>query len=384
MTAPAGAGLSPLTMARWAVSTVFFINGAGVGLWAAHIPLVAGRFGLGEDFMGLVLLCLGLGAMAAMPLSGWACSRFGTRTVTRALAFAFAVAIPLPILAPSVLALFAGALAFGASNGALDVAMNAQASEIETARGRSTMASFHGFFSVGGLAGAALGGIIIAAGLGDGRGAAMAAVLIVLLLAAATARLFVTPPSEAQAAAHFERPHRAALSLGLLAFISMMVEGAVVDWSALLLIEHAGATPAVGAAGYAAFSITMAVCRFAGDSLIGAIGPRRLMVIGGISIAVGLAAAAAFSVPLPAAAGFALVGIGAANVVPVIFAAAGRIPGLPPGAGIAAVATVGYTGFLIGPPVIGWIASIIGLPAAHGLLALAGLLIAAFARAVGR
>jgi MFS family permease len=383
MTAPAGAGLSPLTMARWAVSTVFFINGAGVGLWAAHIPLVAGRFGLAEDFMGLVLLCLGLGAMAAMPLSGWACSRFGTRTVTRALAFAFAAAIPLPILAPSVPALFAGALAFGASNGALDVAMNAQASEIETARGRSTMASFHGFFSVGGLAGAALGGVIIAAGFGDGRGAAMAAVLIVLLLAAAAARLFAAPRSEAQAA-HFERPHRAALSLGLLAFISMIVEGAVADWSALLLTEHAGATPAIGAAGYAAFSIAMAGCRFAGDSLIGAFGPRRLMVMGGISIAAGLAAAAAFSVPLPAAAGFALVGIGAANVVPVIFAAAGRIPGLPPGAGIAAVATVGYTGFLIGPPVIGWIASVIGLPAAHGLLALAGLLIAAFARAVGR
>jgi MFS family permease len=383
MTARSGIVLPQLSLARWSVSAVFFLNGAGVGLWAAHIPLVAGRFGLDDDFMGLVLLCLGLGAMAAMPLSGMACGRFGTRAVTKTMAFAFALAIPLPILAPTIVALFAAALTFGACNGALDVAMNAQASEIESARGKSTMASFHGFFSAGGLAGASLGGLIIGSGLGDGRGAVMATVLAIGLLAAVTARLFVTPASHGNAA-HFERPHRAALSLGLLALACMVVEGAVADWSALLLTEHAGATAAVGAAGYAAFSIAMAACRFAGDSLIGAFGPRRLMMMGGLSIAAGLALAASFSLPLPAAASFVLVGLGAANVVPVIFAAAGRIPGLPAGAGIAAVATIGYTGFLLGPPVIGWIASMIGLPATHGLLALAGILLAVFARAVGR
>jgi MFS family permease len=383
MTANTDLGMPEVSLARWSVSTVFFICGVGVGLWAAHIPLVAGRFGLSHDFMGLVLLCLGFGAMAAMPVSGWACGRFGTRGVTKAAAFAFAAAIPLPVLAPSLLALFAAVTIFGACSGALDVAMNAQASEIETARGMSTMASFHGFFSAGGLAGAALGGLMIGAGLGDGRGVLMAAVLVAALLAVSTTRLFVTPASHSNPA-HFEKPHRAALALGLLALACMVVEGAVADWSALLLTQHAGATAAVGAAGYAAFSIAMAACRFAGDTLIGAFGPRRLMVAGGASIALGLACAAVFSVPLPVAAGFVLVGLGAANVVPVIFAAASRIPGLPAGAGIAAVATIGYSGFLLGPPVIGWIAAIIGLPAAHGVLALAGVLIALLGRSINR
>jgi MFS family permease len=383
MTSRTLAAAPETTLARWSVSAIFFVNGVGVGLWAAHIPLVARRFNLDNDFIGLVLLCLGLGAMAAMTLAGAACARFGTRAVARVTAFGFALAVPLPILAPSLVTLFAAALTFGVCNGALDVAMNAQASEIETARGKSTMASFHAFFSTGGLAGAALGGLIIGAGLGDGRGALMAMAVILALLVLVTARLFVTPEAEAPPA-HFERPRRAALSLGLLALACMVVEGAVADWSALLLTTHAGATAAVGAAGYAAFSIAMAACRFAGDSLIDALGPRRLMALGGVSIAAGLGLAALFAMPFPAAASFVLVGLGAANVVPVIFAAAGRIPGLPAGTGIAAVATVGYTGFLLGPPVIGWVASIIGLPAAHGLLALMGLLIAAFARVVDR
>jgi MFS family permease len=383
MTANAASITATLSHARWSVSTVFFINGAGIGLWAVHIPLVASRFALGDAAMGLVLLAFALGAMLAMPLAGWACGRFGSRVVTRVAAFIFAVAMPLPLLVPHLPLLFAAALIFGASNGALDVSMNAQASEIESARGRSTMASFHGFYSAGGLAGAALGGLIIALGLGDGRGAAMAAALAFALVSVASAYLFATAASH-ETAPHFEKPRLAALSLGLLALTCMVVEGAVADWSALLLTKHAGATPAEGAAGYAAFSIAMAVCRFGGDALITAFGPRRMMVLGGTSIAAGLACAALFSAPFPAAAGFVLVGLGAANVVPVIFAAASRVPGLPAGAGIAAVATVGYTGFLLGPPLIGWIASMVGLPAAHGVLALAGILIVLFSQTVDR
>lgn len=384
MTANTAAGESKLSLARWSVSSVFFINGLGIGLWAAHIPVIVGRFGLGDDVMGLVLLSFGLGAMAAMPLSGWACSRRGSRSVTKVMAFGFALAMPLPLLASNLPLLFAAALTFGACNGTLDVAMNAQASEIESARGRSTMASFHGFFSAGGLAGAALGGLMIGAGFGNGRGIAMVAVVVIAALATISAHLFTTPNSRDLKPAHFEKPRRAALSLGLLAFACMVVEGAVADWSALLLTKHAGATAAAGAAGYAAFSIAMAVCRFAGDTLITLLGTRRMMVIGGASIAIGLGCAASFSMPLPAAASFVLVGIGAANVVPVIFAAAGRIRGLPAGAGIAAVASIGYTGFLLGPPVIGWLASVTNLPVVLGILAMAGVLIALFARTTDR
>ena len=360
---------------------MFFLNGAGIGLWAAHIPVVQARLGLHEQLLGWVLLTFAGAAMTSMPLAGAVAGRFGTRGATTFLAFAFAVAMPLPIMAPSIAALFAAALAFGACSGALDVVMNAHASGVETARGRPTMSSFHGFFSVGGLTGAALGGALIGAGLGDGRGAAMAAGAALLALLPVTARLLPDLPL-APHAGHFGWPRRAALALGLLALLCMAVEGAVADWSALLLTEHAGSSAAFAATGYSAFSIAMAACRFAGDALIVRFGARRVMVAGGFWITIGLLAAVTIPHPIAASAGFALVGVGAANVVPVIFAAAARVPGLSAGAGVATAATIGYTGFLLGPPVIGGIASITGLATALGLLSLAGLCIALGASSV--
>jgi MFS family permease len=371
-----------LAAARWAISTVFFVNGAGIGLWAAHIPVVQARLALDEKLLGWVLLAIAGAAMTAMPIAGALAGRFGTRNATTFLAFAFAVIMPLPIAAPSLMALFAAALAFGASNGALDVIMNAHASEVETARGKPTMSSFHGFFSTGGLAGAALGGALIGNGWGSGSGAALAAVAALLVLLPATARLL--PASGATVhAGHFGLPRHAALLLGLLALLCMAVEGAVADWSGLLLTEHAGASAAFAAIGYSAFSIAMAACRFAGDALIIRFGARLVMAAGGLCIAIGLLAAAMLPYPLAAASGFALVGLGAANVVPVIFGAAARVSGLSAGAGVATAATIGYTGFLLGPPLIGGIASVTSLAVALGLLSLTGLCIVAGARFVG-
>lgn len=370
-----------LEAARWSIAAVFFINGAGIGLWAAHIPIVQARLDLDEQLLGWVLLAIAGAAMTSMPLAGAVAGRFGTRGVTAFLALAFAIATPLPILAPTTTALFAAALAFGACNGALDVVMNAHASEVEIARGRPTMSSLHGFFSVGGLAGAALGGGLISAGWGDGGGAAIAAGAGVLALLPAI-RSLLPGSGVAAHAGHFGWPRRAALALGLLALLCMAVEGAVADWSALLLTQHAGASAAFAAIGYAAFSIAMAVCRFAGDALIVRFGARRVMAAGGLWIAIGLLAAVIIPHPLAAAAGFALVGLGAANVVPVIFAAAARVPDLSGGAGVATAATIGYTGFLLGPPLIGAIASVTGLAAALGMLSLAGVCIAFGARAV--
>jgi MFS family permease len=370
-----------LGAARWSISTVFFVNGAGIGLWAAHIPIVRARLDLDERLLGWVLLAIAGAAMTAMPLAGAVAGRSGTRGATAILAFAFAIATPLPIMAQTTMALFAAALAFGACNGALDVVMNAHASEVETARGRPTMSSFHGFFSLGGLAGAALGGGLIGVGWGDGGGAAIAAGAALLALVPAASRLL---PASAIAirAGHFGWPRRAALALGLLAFLCMAVEGAVADWSALLLTEHTGSSAASAAIGYSAFSIAMAICRFGGDSLTLRFGPRRVMAAGGILIAIGLLSAVIIPHPLAAAAGFALVGVGAANVVPVIYVAATRVRGLSAGAGVATVATIGYTGLLLGPPVIGGIASVTGLAVALGLLSLAGCCIAFGAGAV--
>lgn len=219
--------------ARWAISAIFLLNGAGIGLWAAHVPLVAARAGIDTAVLGLLLLTIAGGAISAMPLSGWLAGRWGTRTVALASAWLFSITTALLMNVSGLAQLFLAAYAFGACNGVLDVSMNANASEVETARGVPTMSSFHGFYSLGGLVGAALGGVLIGAGFGDGRGALMAGIAIALAVAVCAPFVLRAAPSKHES--HFALPRGPALFLGLLGMLCFAVEGALVDWSALLL-----------------------------------------------------------------------------------------------------------------------------------------------------
>ena len=344
------------------------MNGTGIGLWAAHIPVVQARFGLDERLLGWVLLAIAGAAMTAMPLAGAVVGRVGTRRATTVLAFAFTAVMPLPIAAPSIMALFAGAMALGASSGALDVVMNAYASEVEAARGRPTMSSLHGFSQRRRPGGAALGGALI------GAGWPMEAVPRSWpprrRWRCSGPRRLLPGTLAATQAGHFGWPRRAALVLGLLALLCMAVEGAVADWSGLLLTEHTGASPAFAAIGYAAFSIAMAACRFAGDAPSAL---RRAPGDGGRRpVHCGRARAAAgfpFRLqPRPGLRWWGWSGQCRAGDLRGGRAGTGEISG----AGVATAATVGYTGFLLGPPLIGGIASAIGLAAALGLLSLTG------------
>jgi hypothetical protein len=366
--------------ARWAISTVFLLNGAGIGLWAAHVPTVQARMGIDTGMLSMVLLTVAAGALLAMPLMGGLTGRWGTRRMVLLSGFAFAAMTPLIMGAPSLPLLFIAAFLFGVSNGALDVAMNANASEVETARGLPTMSSFHGFFSLGGLFGAGIGGLLVGQGLGHGQGALMVGVVTAVVLALSAPRVMGFAASHG-AGSHFSLPRGAALSLGLLALLCFAVEGALVDWSALLMEERTGATPASAALG---FSIAMAVCRFAGDRLIVRFGALRIMVVGGLAMFAGLALAVASMHFVLSAVGFALVGLGAANVVPLLFGAAARIPGMSAGNGVAAVATLGYGGLLLAPPVLGWVAMHSSIMVALGGLSLSGLVIALSARIIRR
>ena len=359
---------------RWAISTVFLLNGAGIGLWAAHVPTVQARMGIDTGMLSLVLLTIAGGALMAMPLMGGLTGRFGTRRMVLLSGFAFALMTAVVMGVPNLPLLFVAAFLFGVSNGALDVAMNANASEVETARGLPTMSSFHGFFSLGGLFGASLGGVLVGQGLGHGEGALMVALATAVVLALTAPRVlgFAAHAS----GSHFMLPRGAALGLGLLALLCFAVEGALVDWSALLLEERTGASPASAALGYSAFSIAMAACRFAGDRIILRVGAMRVMVIGGLAMFAGLALAVLSTNFVMSSCGFALVGLGAANVVPLLFGAAARIPGMHPGAGVAAVATLGYGGLLLAPPVLGWVAVHSSVMVALGALSLSGIVIA--------
>ncbi|MBD8567007.1 MFS transporter [Oxalobacteraceae sp. CFBP 8763] len=369
--------------ARWAISTVFLLNGAGIGLWAAHVPTVQARMGIDTGMLSMVLLTVAAGALLAMPLMGGLTGRWGTRRMVLLSGFAFAAMTPLIMGAPSLPLLFIAAFLFGVSNGALDVAMNANASEVETARGLPTMSSFHGFFSLGGLFGAGIGGLLVGQGLGHGQGALMVGVVTAVVLALSAPRVMGFAATHG-AGSHFSLPRGPALGLGLLALLCFAVEGALVDWSALLMEERTGATPASAALGFSAFSIAMAACRFAGDRLIVRFGALRIMVVGGLAMFAGLALAVASTHFVLSAIGFALVGLGAANVVPLLIGAAGRIPGMSAGNGVAAVATLGYGGLLLAPPVLGWVAMHSSIMVALGGLSLSGLVIALSARIIRR
>jgi MFS family permease len=341
---------------------------------------VQARAGIDTGVLGFLLLTIAGGAISAMPLSGWMAGRWGTRAVVVGSGLLFALMSAVLMNVGGLLPLFLAAYVFGASNGVLDVAMNANASEVEAARGIPTMSSFHGFYSLGGLIGAALGGLLIGAGLGDGRGALMVGVAIFAAVVACSGRLLAVPP--APHATHFALPRGPALFLGLLALLCFAIEGALVDWSALLLKERTQVDAATAALGYSAFSVTMAACRFAGDRLVLRFGPLRVMTVGGLGMFAGLMLAVTSTHFMLSALGFALIGLAAANVVPLIFAAAARMPGMSAGGGLATVATLGYAGLLMAPPLLGAIAAHTNIAIALGMLSFSGIVIAANARRV--
>ncbi len=351
---------------RAAVTTVFLANGLGIGAWAASIPVFKARLALSDGALSLALLAFAAGAVLAMPLAGLLAPRLGTGRATRLAAPVFAATLLLPPMAASLPALAAAAFVVGAANGALDVAMNAHASGVERRWGAAIMSSFHAAFSAGGLAGAALGAGLAAVGAVWAMRAAAA------LAAALAAGAWAALRDEGTAAPTpagpgLMLPGRAALPLCAAALLCMLCEGAMADWSAVYLAAVAGASRSQAAAGYAAFSAAMLAGRLAGDGAVRSLGRAQVVGAGGALAAVGLALAVAVPAPLPAVAGFALVGLGLSNVVPAVFSAAGGL-GASPAAGVAMAATAGYAGFLAGPVMIGAAAQAAGLQAGVGLL----------------
>ena len=373
-----------LGRARVAVSLVFLVLGCGNGLWAVHIPIVTQRLGLDPGVVGLALFTAAVGAVGTMPLTGMALGRFGSRLPTAVLALIYPVVLPLPILAPSTPFLFVVMLLFGATMGGLDVAMNMQAAEVETARRRPTMSSFHGFFSLGALAGSSLGGLLIAAGWGNGSGGVLVGIVLLAVAAWAGTNLWRSERRPAASGPRFALPPLALVGLGAITFLAFAGEGAVTDWSALFLATVKQSGAAAAASGVVAFSVAMVVCRLTGDAVVARLGRMTTAVAGGGLVAVGMIVAVVGPTPLLSAPGFAIVGIGAANLVPVAISAAARVPGISPGIAVAGVTSMGYVGFLFVPPILGFIARAWGLPASLIVVAGMGLAIAALAGSVRR
>ena len=351
--------LGPFPPERTAVSALFLINGFVVGSWAPKIPEFAARLGLSEFALGLMILALGLGSLLAMPMVGAAIARRGSLGIVRILGFAACPTLLLVTVAPNVAIAAVTVMLLGALVGGMDIAMNANAVAVEKRMRRAIMSSCHGFWSLGGLLGAALGGPMIVL-LGILGHALAVTVITLLIMLAVSGKIMSDAPTAIGETQRLKLPASPLPYLiGVVALFSMIPEGAVLDWGALYMRQELGADLITSGLGFGAFSATMAIMRFAGDGVrnrFGAVATLRICT--GFAL-VGFLAAGFASGPVLVIAGFALAGIGISNMIPIAFSAAGNLPGMPAGIALSIVTFMGYSGLLAAPSVIGFIAEYI-------------------------
>lgn len=367
-----------LAAARRATRVIFLVSGIGMSAWAPMVPYAKARLGLDDAQLGLALLVFGGGSMLSMPFVGWLAHRLGNRTLIVTSGLLMCLALPALAMASSITALVTALFYFGVMLGAVDVAMNAHAVDVERLDGGRLMSGFHGLFSVGGLTGAAVVSGLLALGLPLTVAAMVIAVVLLSLVLWLRGDLLDDAPKASDTEkAEFGMPHALAWLLGLMCFASFLAEGAMLDWSAVFLRDFRGFAAASAGFGYACFSVAMALGRLTGDRLIARFGPVWAVRTGAALAVSGFLVVAWAPGALAALGGFVLIGLGASNIVPVMFSAAGRLPGTPPAIAIATATTLGYAGLLSGPALIGFVAHASSLPMAFaavaGLLVLVGL-----------
>jgi len=366
--------------AQRAIRLVFLANGMIFAAWAPLVPMVRERLGLAEGMLGLILLALGAGGILAMPLAGGLVARHGSRAVSVTAGLGFAAMLPLLPLAPSGLLLALALFLFGAAGGLMDVSMNAHAVAVEARGRRPIMSSIHGLFSLGGLLGAGVATGLLAAGLPPLFTTLPVALVGALLLLLQVPALLPREADRPGGGHGLVLPRGPVVGLGLIGVVALMAEGSMIDWSGIFLAQERGQALRLAGLGFAAFSVAMAVARLAGDAVNQRLGPVVMLRGGALLAAAGFLAATLLPWTWAALVGFVLIGLGLANMVPLLMSAAGRLGDVAPGTAIAAVATLGYSGLLGGPAVIGFIAQAAGLPLALGGV---GLLLLGVATAAG-
>ena len=367
---------------RVATFGVFFVNGAVIGTWVAHIPWVQERFDFSKSTLGLIILTMSIGVIVALPVMGQAIVRLGSVRATRIAGTVCVLVLPLPLLAPEPWLLPVALAILGASSGAMDVSMNAHGVAVERILKRPVMSSLHAGWSFGGLTGAALVAIAGGAGVDPRVETLIATALLALLVVACLVRLGVGSATT-EAPPGFVRPTRGVVVLAMLCLIIMVTEGAMADWGGIYLTRDLGTSTAVAALAFAAFSGGMTAARVFGDWLNHRLGAAPLFQGGSALAALALGALLLLGEPALAIAGFFLVGIGVANGVPLVFSAAGHAPGRESAPNIAAVSSMGSIGFLAGPPFIGFLAEATSLPLALSTLCLGLAVVTIAGRRIG-
>jgi MFS family permease len=365
---------------RWAVAAMFFVNGVIMGAWAPQIPLLLPRHQITEATLGLMILLIGIGAVGAMLFAGKLIAAFGSRRMAILFAALAVPVLPLVVLAQDLVSLGAFMVIFGATLGCMDVSMNANAVEVERRLGRAIMSASHGFWSVGGFVGGAIGGLAIASFGAEAQAIGVALLALCVLLTAAPFLIAEPPipaPVKGATAPATLLPRVPALYiLGTLALFTMIAEGGVLDWAALYLSRTMDSSLARSGLAFGFFSGTMAIMRFVGDRVRDRFGAVLTLRVSGVIAAAGIGVAALAPTDTVAIAGFALSGLGVANMVPILFSAAGNVSGLAPGTGIATVTMMGYSGILLAPSGIGYAAETIGYRPTYAIIAVLLLIVA--------
>ena len=346
---------------------LFLLAGFSAAAWASLVPVAKAATGVNEGQLGLVLLCLGIGSLLAMPVSGVVSPRHGCRKVLMVCGVALCACLPLLASVQNVFTLAAALFFFGAMIGTFDCVMNIQAVIVERDSKRPLMSGFHGFYSLGGLLGAATTSTIMDLGVSPFAtvsAIALAGVLLLMLI-----RRHVLPYGNPAEGPPFALPRGEVLFLGMLCMTVFLVEGSMMDWSAVMLTENHGMPVAQAGYGFAAFSLTMTFGRLTGDRIVARVGRRSVVTVGGLLAMGGILLATLVPLWQAALLGYAMVGLGCSNIVPVLFTAVGRQTSMPQSVAVPAMSTLGYAGVLAGPAAIGFIAHHSSLPMAFLLVA---------------
>lgn len=376
-----------LTPQILAVGLVFASDSILLSSWVSHIPYVKQKLLLSDAELGMVLFALPAGLLMMNPFTGRIIARLGEARACFWSAIGLALALAIPVNAPTTLVLVVGLFMAGLSGALINVAVNTCATNVERARGIAIMSSCHGMWSVGGLLGSGVAGVIIALHVPPGLHVVIVS-LLMIGLTFSVQRLLTGIPSTSRlatgekAGSSFVMPNRDLLLMILIGLALAMGEGAALDWSAVYLRESVGVRAQVAALGFAAYSLTMTAFRFTGDAILPRIGGKRWLQIGAVVAAAGLLIAIALPYPTTALLGFAILGVGCSLGSPVLYAAALRIPGIPPAAGLATFATFSFIGFMAGPPIVGFISEGFGLYVGLGFVAGILLISAGLARMV--
>ena len=354
--------VKPITTAlkknRLAVNLMFFINGFMFSSWAARIPKIQSQFNLDNSDLGTILLMAALGSLFAMPFTGWLISKMGSKKITTISSFLFVLAVPLFSLSPNALILGGTFLFMGVATGTMDVAMNAQSIYVEEKYKRPIISFFHGLFSAGMMVGAGVSALYSKVDISLTIHFTSLLLLNVPILIWAINHLVNDTPDkkEMKGETFFHIPNKNLVGIGVIAFCCMLGEGAMSDWSAAYMEQIIKSKKILFPFGLFAFSLAMMLGRFRGDHYRALWGDRKLIQVGSIIALIGIIIILFLTYPAFALLGFFLVGLGLSTIVPIAYSTAGSLPGLAPGVGIGMVTTIGYTGFLFGPPIIGFLA----------------------------